>query len=178
MAQMPSDLPPRERYDELSHAWRHSADRALVATPPTPPPSPKRRRTVFLVALAVHALIVAIVVSRVTGPAQVPVAPVSMGDWNIEMESAGRGPLTALVYGPETGLHLVEVPAAGASAAEKRKMTAKLGKGHVRMISFGRSSLQIKATSPADAKGATLGARGRIITVYSDATGSGVRTGW
>lgn len=173
---MANDVPPRPRYDDFANAWRPAADAPLI--PLTLDPRRPAWRRHGVIAAAAAGLLALLVASWMLGSAVTnPAGTASSGDWRIELESAGSKPLTALVYGEESGLHVIRVPAAGAGLDERRVMSAKLGKGEVHMISFGSSPLHIQATSPAGGTPMTpvsMSARGRIVTLFEN----GVRTGW
>jgi hypothetical protein len=98
--------------------------------------------------------------------------------WDLEITADGDQPVTALVYGEGNGIHLLTVPAAGADVAERGHLPIRPATGDVHMISLGRHGLSVRTTAPAGGPLISATAHARAITLFSNAKGSGVRTGW
>jgi hypothetical protein len=98
--------------------------------------------------------------------------------WDLEITADGDQPVTALVYGEGSGIHLLTAPAAGADAAEREHLPIRLATGDVHMISLGRNGLRVRAIAPVGGPLISATAQARSITLFSNAKGSGVRTGW
>jgi hypothetical protein len=111
-------------------------------------------------------------------PSSVGRAASTRSTWDLEITADGDQPVTALVYGEGNGIHLLTVPAAGASAAERGHLPIRPAVGDVHMISLGRNGLSVRTIGPTGGPLISASARARSITLFSNAKGSGVRTGW
>lgn len=110
-------------------------------------------------------------VSRRPLPPQ-PVGPPP--SWRLDVRADGGGTRWVLVFGREAGLYLVRTSEAGRVAA----LPGQLPGREVSMMALGWSPLTVRG----DAGGAgglqSFSARSRVVTVYQDGTGTGVRTGF
>ena len=111
-------------------------------------------------------------------PSSVGRAASTHSSWDLEISADGDQPVTALVYGEGSGIHLLTVPGAGADASERRHLPIRPATGNVHMISLGRNGLNVRTIAPAGGPLISASARARAITLFSNAKGSGVRTGW
>jgi hypothetical protein len=102
----------------------------------------------------------------------------SAAQWDLQLASGGAQPVTALVFGQEAGIHLVQVPASGGSAELRRSIPVRLGQGNVYMVSLGRDRLEISAASPRGAVPMRFAAEGRFVKLVHTSGATGVRTGW
>jgi hypothetical protein len=107
-----------------------------------------------------------------------PSPPPMSANWNVELSSTGSSPVTALVFGREAGLHLVEVPSANATAEERRRIPARIGAANVYMVSLGWSSLNVHTVSPPGAPYMAFTAQARFVQLYSSPSLTGIRTSW
>jgi hypothetical protein len=98
--------------------------------------------------------------------------------WNLELSSAGTKPVTALVFGDEAGVHLVQLPGSGASAEERQRVPVRLGSGDVYMMSMGWSGLDVRTSSPAGSAPMSFGAQARFVKLFKSANGTGIQTSW
>jgi hypothetical protein len=105
-------------------------------------------------------------------------ARVPDAEWNLELTSAGPHPVTALVFGEESGIHLVRVPASGTPDGDRRHLPVRLAAGDVYLLSLGRDELQVSTAAPSREAPIGLSARARFVTLYRTADATGVRTGW
>ena len=106
---------------------------------------------------------------RATGP---------QSTWDLEITADGDQSVTALVFGEGSGVHLINVPGAGADVSERRHLPIRPATGDVHVISLGRNGLSVRTYAPPGGPLISASARARSITVVSDAKGSGIRTGW
>jgi len=143
---------------------------------------PPVRRPLALRAAAYGAIIATVVVLAVTTvasffatPLTTPGAPVPV--WTIEMTSATDQPVTALVYGPEAGLHLFRVPGAS-DVTHPRTVPARLGQGELHAMSLGWSPLRLRASAPRGVRPMSWSSTSRTATAFQNADGIGVRTSW
>lgn len=105
-------------------------------------------------------------------------AAISPSDWDLEIHADGDKPVTALVYGEGSGFHLITVPAAGADPADRPHLPVRPSNGDVHMISLGWDGLSVRTNAPPGGPLISASARARSVTLFSNAQGSGVRTGW
>jgi len=106
------------------------------------------------------------------------VANVAAPAWMIEVTTTSTKPTTALLYGREVGVQLVQVPAGQGAAAEVRIVPARLAKGEVHLVSLGLTSLHLHATAPTQTQPMTFDATAQILTVFQRPRMTGVRVGW
>jgi hypothetical protein len=102
----------------------------------------------------------------------------SVAQWDLQLASGGAQPVTALVFGHEAGIHLVQLPAAGGAAELRRSIPVRLGQGDVYMVSLGRNRLEISAASPPGSVPMRFAAEGRFVKLVHTSEATGVRTGW
>ena len=105
-------------------------------------------------------------------------ATTNAAQWDLQLASGGAQPVTALVFGQETGIHLVRLPAAGGAAELRRSIPVRLGQGDVYMVSLGRDRLEISAASPRGTVPMRFAADGRFVKLFHTSEATGVRTGW
>ena len=99
-------------------------------------------------------------------------------EWNIELSASGTEPVRALVFGEEAGIHLVSIPATGASIEDRRRVAARLAQGDVYLMSLGRSPLQVRTSGPPGVRGVTLSADARFVKLFQRPDRIGITTGW
>lgn len=107
-----------------------------------------------------------------------PPPPSRSASWNVELSSTGSNPVTALVFGREAGLHLVEVPGANGSLEERRRIPARIGAGNVYMVSLGWSPLNVHTVSPPGTPFMAFSAQARFVQLYASPNETGIRTSW
>ncbi|MEP6999865.1 MAG: hypothetical protein ABI969_05270 [bacterium] len=100
------------------------------------------------------------------------------GAWDLELAADGSEPVTALVFGEETGIHLMTLPPSSANAPAARHLPVRVGVDDIHMISFGRAGLRVHTKSPPGGPPMSFSAQARVVTLFSNARGTGVRTGW
>ena len=105
-------------------------------------------------------------------------APGPPSTWDLEISADGEQSVTALVYGTVSGVHLITVPGANAAVTERRHLPIRPAAGEVHLVSLGWNGLSIRTDAPPGGLLISATARARSVTLYSNATGSGVRTGW
>ena len=98
--------------------------------------------------------------------------------WDLEISADGDQPVTALVYGEGSGVHLITIPGAAADPADRGDLPIRPGIGDVHIFSLGWSGLSIRTTPPVGGPLLSATARARSATLFSNPKGSGVRTGW
>jgi hypothetical protein len=138
--------------------------------------NPLRSRRLLVLGLIAGALLAALLWRR-SSPVSAPITAVG-ARWNVDLASAGGRPVTALVFGREAGVHVVRVPAAGASEEEQRRVSARLANGDVYMVSLGREVLSVHSKSPAGTAPMAFTARARFVKLYHTPQATGIRTGW
>lgn len=136
------------------------------------PPDRRNPRRSRLMRRRPFVAVLAIIGWSTIGRTDAPAPDAPPPTWNVQLSSAGRGAPWILLYGPRAGVHLVHL--SGKHAATPLPMRA--ADHEVRMISLGFSRMTVHG----DAGGAggleSFGATGRIITIYSNTSGTGVRT--
>jgi hypothetical protein len=145
-----------------------------------PPQTPIARTTRFRSALVGMSLLLTVgIVAAFAWWTRSTTEPIgSAAQWDLQLASAGAQPVTALVFGREAGIHLVQLPAAGGSAELRRSIPVRLGQGSVYMVSLGRERLGISAASPPGAAPMQFVADGRFVKLLQTPEITGVRTGW
>ena len=159
-----------------SSAWHDWPGGPLVPAPPPDGGAAGHRWRRALLGATVAALIAAAL-----WPRSAPVTDRRTGGaglWNVELASSGARPVTALVFGEEAGVHLVRLPAAGATEEERRRIPVRLARGDVYMVSLGRPGLDVRSASPPGTPPMRFTARARFVKLFRDQRGTGVRTGW
>lgn len=145
----------------------------------TPVARPMRARVAAYAMLSIASTLLALrfVASLVATPLDA-IGAIPAPRWMVEVTTTGETPTTALVYGREVGVQLVEIPAASGTSAEHRIVPARLARGQVHFLSLGLTSLEIRAKAPGSAPRMSFAATGRVITAYQQDETIGVRTGW
>lgn len=172
MRPSPPDVPGAQR--ELVH---DPVRDALPARLPLAPRPRRRGRRAWGLAAAAVALSVAAWRAMPASAPDVPDAagagPAGAPRWNLQLASGGGSPPWVLVFGRQAGFHLMRVPVGGPRAM----LPADVVDRKVWMVSLGRAPLDVRG----DAGGAgglrSFGARARVVTVFQDGSGTGVRTG-
>jgi hypothetical protein len=98
--------------------------------------------------------------------------------WTVDISSAGKDPVTALAFGPEAGLHLVQVPSENATLDERRRFSARIGAGKVYLMSLGWSELDVHTASPPGVPRMAFWAQSRFVQIFPVGSGVGIRTWW
>lgn len=140
------------------------------------PPTRGRRvgRATSRAALTLFLVLIAGLWTAMRPPAS-PAAPAPpVPEWRLDVRADRGATPWVLVFGREAGLHVVRAPEAGRLAA----LPARVPGRAVRMVSLGRAPLDVRGD--AAGAGGLLGfsARGRVVTVFRDRSGTGVRTGF
>ena len=151
--------------------------RVPSGTTPYHDATPRRSRRMIALSVIAGALLAAALLWPQSTPVATPAATAG-ARWNVDLASAGVRPVTALVFGVEAGVHLVRVPAAGASEEERRRVPARLAAGDVYMVSLGREALSVHSTSPTGSAPMAFTARARFVRLYHTPRATGIRTGW
>ena len=141
---------------------------------------PTSRHISLMVPMIVVSLI-AVVILTLTRPATMPPSiSGSAAPWNLELASTGTTAVRALVYGPEAGFHVITVPSRTASGEERRGVLARIGRGDVYLMSLGWSNIQVTTSRPPgdNTPLLSLAATGRMLRIFTNARGMGVRTSW
>lgn len=163
----------QEGGDKEYSAWRTSMEGGVVQRTAGLPRAGLRRRRLLTVALCALAATTA----WPTRPHQAAI-PGPHPEWNVELSSTGRTPVLALVYGPEAGVHVVRVPSGGMPAAERRRISARLARGDVYMMSLGTRGLQVDAKGPPGSNVIAMSATARFVKLYQRPDFTGISTGW
>lgn len=111
----------------------------------------------------------------------IPLTAASAADapaWMIELSATGNRSVTALIYGEEVGLQLVQVPSASEGQHTPRLIPARLAKGKVHIVSLGLSTLHARASAPKGAQPMSFVVKAPIITAFQNDKATGVRGGW
>jgi hypothetical protein len=93
--------------------------------------------------------------------------------WHLQLSSSGTRTVRALVYGRNSGLHVIRVPASGAQGP-LASLPPALADREVWLVSLGLSGLSVHGDAGTPAQ-TSFGAHGRLIKVYRDAHATGVR---
>ena len=123
------------------------------------------------IATACLALLVAALWSR--NGARAPISPAS-ARWNLQLASAGDKPIPALVYGRNTGFHLVTVEPRALGTERSTSIAGALSEGDVWMVSLGWSALDVRSSAPVGQRPMSFTASGRIIKAHQHRSGTGV----
>ena len=123
-----------------------------------------------VVALRLLASLLAVPLDTVAGGA----APT----WMVEVTTSGAKAGTALVYGSEVGMQLVQIPAGDGDASDARVVPARLAKGELHLVSLSLTSLRVYASAPHGVEPMSFFVTSHIITAFQTRRGTGVRTGW
>jgi hypothetical protein len=159
---------------QAQHAWQLREPAVLVrpnASTPLVSTAEPRRRSPRRAALIVAA-------ACAFGWWMARPAPLAPGDgaaapvWRLQLSSQGRGASPVLLYGPGAGVHIMRAPTSG------RPAVIALKGQRLRMISLGISPIVLRGDAGGAGGVRSLGASGRVLTVFRDARSTGVRTGF
>ncbi len=92
--------------------------------------------------------------------------------WRLDVRAGGGGAPWVLVFGREAGVYLVRASEATRLAA----LPARVPGREVRMVSLGLAPLTVRGDAGGGVR--SFSARARVVTVFQDRTGTGVRTGF
>jgi hypothetical protein len=92
--------------------------------------------------------------------------------WNLRFSSGGSGSTRALVYGRNSGLHIIRV--SSADPYRLASLPPALADHELWIVSLGRSTLQLRGDA-GDPTAMSFGANGHVIKAYRDSRGTGVR---
>ena len=138
-----------------------------------------RQRVLAYTALAVGTALVGLrlLASALSQPLDA-VSTSAAPTWMVEVTTASAWPSTALVYGRDVGIQLLQIPAGKGVTSDKRVVPARLARGELHLISLGLSSLRVRGSCPPGAACASYTANAPVITLYESRNATGVRTGW
>lgn len=128
--------------------------------------------------MALTVLSVLVVLRLVASELAIPLEPLGGGaapTWMIEVTTTGAKPTTALVYGRDVGVQLIQLPARVGASSTARVVPARLAQGDVHLISLGLTSLRVHASSPQGAQRMSFAATSPMVTVFQTKERTGVR---
>ncbi|GLC25922.1 hypothetical protein [Roseisolibacter agri] len=94
--------------------------------------------------------------------------------WRLDVRADGGRAPWILVFGREAGLHLVRASEIGRVAT----LPGRLPGRRISMMSLGKAPLAVRGDAGGAGGMRSFRAQGRVITVFHDGSGTGVRTGF
>ena len=147
----------------------------IVAETPVATRSARARVTAYM---ALSLVTVVVVLRIVASALAIPLESLGAGaapTWMIEVTTTGATPTTALVYGRDVGVQLIQVPGRVGALSTARVVPAHLAQGEVHLISLGLTSLRVHASSPHGAQRMSFAATSPMVTVFQTKERTGVR---
>ena len=155
--------------------WNATLPQTVAETPALASRSTHARATAYLTLTVATVLVVLRVIASALAIPLEPVGGVVAPTWMIEVTTTGVTPTTALVYGRDVGIQLIQVPASVGTSSTARVVPAHLVRGEVHLLSLGLTSLRVHASSPHGAQRMSFQATSPVVTVFQTKGATGVR---
>ena len=158
--------------DRMATSLPRSAGVLAPAAEPRPHTARRRRRLAAGSALA----LLPAVGAGLWAASRRPLPPTPAGpppSWRLDVRTGGGAPWV-LVYGREAGFHLVRA----SDATRMASLPARVPGREVRMVSLGWAPLTVRGDAGGAGGVQSFSARARVVTVFQDGSGTGVRTGF
>lgn len=155
--------------------WNGALPRTVAETSAPASRSTRARVTAYLALTVATVLVVLRVIASALAIPLEPIAGVVAPTWMIEVTTTGVTPTTALVYGRDVGVQLIQVPARVGTSSAARVVPAHLVRGEVHLLSLGSTSLRVHASSPHRVQRMSFDATSPVVTVFQTKEATGVR---
>lgn len=98
--------------------------------------------------------------------------------WRLQLSTTGDRPTTAIVYSKDLGFRILSVPTTGVAPSEQCIFETSLAGGELFVESLSWRRLVLVADAPTTSATMRLAGRGRVMRVYQNSDGAGIRTSW